>query len=87
MLMAKGQRLMRLSNCNASIEWKSVAEGLPEQQRALYLVVIGDQAAFAWYEQNGNGEWGFNKNDVHHWAQIPEVPKDATKKVPMAMEP
>lgn len=59
--------------------WNSVEDKLPEETRELYIVVqkVGEEdvRTAAFFEQDGNGQWGFNKPDVSHWMKWPEMPK------------
>jgi hypothetical protein len=59
------------------VYWKKSSEAAPPQEDKVYLVAINGQAAFAAFRQDGNGLWSFNKDGVSHWAEMPEVPKDA----------
>jgi hypothetical protein len=58
--------------------WKSVKTELPAEKRELYIVVQlvdGEQVrSAAWFEQDANGAWGFNKPEVTHWTEWPKMP-------------
>lgn len=60
--------------------WTSVESKLPEQEAKLYLVVQKVDGAqvggSAFFQQDGNGEWNFNKPEVTHWMEWPKLPKE-----------
>lgn len=54
--------------------WNS-AKDLPPLTRELYIVVQApDVRSAAYWEQDGNGEWGWNKPDISHWMKWPDMP-------------
>lgn len=58
-----------------TINWTIADKNKPEQAVKLYLVAHEDSTvSFAYYQQDGNGEWGFNKPGVTHWAPAPAAP-------------
>ena len=51
----------------------------PPQVRELYIVVQVNESGerirgAAYWEQNGNGEWAWNKENITHWMNWPELP-------------
>lgn len=61
--------------------WKS-SEDSPSAVRELYIVVQklegGEQVRnAAYWEQDANGQWGWNKPNITHWMKWPEMPKEA----------
>lgn len=58
--------------------WTEVGDKLPKGEEALYLIVQGagdaQMLGFAYYRQDGNGEFQFTKEGVTHWAPAPEFP-------------
>ena len=70
------------------MEWNDVNKKLPEQSAELYLVVqkVEEQrtVGFAYYQQDGNGEWAFNKSDVTHWAKSPALPSETIEQKPVS---
>jgi hypothetical protein len=61
--------------------WSFVDEKLPPQVRELYIVIqdldgqLVRNAAF--FEQDANGEWGFNKPGITYWREWPAMPAKA----------
>lgn len=60
--------------------WKSVEE-CPQDIRELYVVVQtledGERVRnAAYWEQDVNGKWGWNKPSITHWMKWPEMPKE-----------
>lgn len=54
--------------------WNS-AKDLPPLTRELYIVVqAGDVRNAAYWEQDANGEWGWNKPNISHWMKWPDIP-------------
>jgi hypothetical protein len=57
--------------------WKSAKE-LPPQVRELYIVVQENDGEMirngAYWEQDANGDWGWNKPSITHWMKWPEMP-------------
>lgn len=62
-------------------EWTSVEDALPPQQRELYVVVqvIGEHKVSnaAYFEQDANGDWAFNKPNITHWRKWYDMPEVA----------
>lgn len=61
--------------------WTDVAIAKPKDEEGLYLVVQNSGGSnaigFAWYRQDGDGNFAFTKNDVTHWAPAPKFPEEA----------
>lgn len=64
-----------------SSPWKKADEVSPAEARELYIVAqqVGEEIvrAAAWWEQDGNGAWGWNKEGVTHWTEWPQLPTTA----------
>ncbi|NDD54277.1 DUF551 domain-containing protein [bacterium] len=77
--MAISNMISKKCEKSDSREWVSVKDSLPAQEVRLYLVVQDDgetrSGSSAYYQQDGNGEWGFNKSNVTHWMDWPALPK------------
>lgn len=58
----------------SEITWNALKDSRPPEVESLYLVAINGSAAFAVYRRDGNSIWGFNKDDVSFWANVPSVP-------------
>lgn len=66
-------------SAEASDGWNS-AKDLPPASKELYVVVqtLEDGERIrnaAYWQQDANGEWGWNKPDITHWMKWPEMPK------------
>jgi hypothetical protein len=58
--------------------WNS-ANDLPPLTRELYIVVQAPENAervrsAAYWEQDANGQWVWNKSDISHWMKWPDMP-------------
>lgn len=61
--------------------WKKVDE-LPPSTKELYVVVQtledGERVRnAAYWQQDANGDWGWNKPSITHWREWPTMPKEA----------
>ena len=60
--------------------WNRVADGLPSEEEALYLIVQkfggAQYLGFAYLRKNGDGVLQFTKEDVTHWAPAPKFPQE-----------
>jgi hypothetical protein len=60
--------------------WNDMLEKSPESIRELYIVVQqvegGERVRnAAYWQQNANGDWGWNKEGITHWIKWPDMPK------------
>lgn len=62
-------------------DWTLVEDALPTKERELYAVIqVVDGAKVrnaAYFEQDANGDWGFNKPNITHWRKWFDMPEDA----------
>lgn len=58
--------------------WKKASAISPANIRELYIVVqnVGDELIrnAAWWQQDANGVWGWNKENISHWMEWPQMP-------------
>jgi len=70
------------SVAEAPSAWNEAAKKSPQDARELYIVVQQNEDGSsvrnaAYWEQDANGLWGWNKPSVTHWMKWPEMPKKA----------
>ena len=63
-----------------SSPWSEADKKSPEDVRELYIVVQKTQDGelvrnAAFWEQDANSTWGWNKPGITHWTKWPEMPK------------
>jgi hypothetical protein len=62
-------------------DWSEISKAeYPPKKRDLYIIVqkLDDGTSTtgaAWYQQDANGIWDFNKPNITHWQKWPEMPK------------
>jgi len=60
--------------------WNEMAKKAPQDERELYIVVQQTEEGksvrnAAYWEQDANGTWGWNKPGITHWTKWPDMPK------------
>ena len=60
--------------------WNETVKKPPQDVRELYIVVQRADSgelvrAAAYWEQDANNSWGWNKPGVTHWMKWPQMPK------------
>jgi hypothetical protein len=64
----------------AYLEWNDMLEKSPANVRELYIVAQRTESGdlvrnAAYWEQDANGTWGWNKPEIAYWMKWPEMPK------------
>lgn len=62
--------------------WKESIKDAPPSVKELYVVVqVTEDGEMvrnaAYWQQDANGEWGWNKPSITHWTKWPDMPKKA----------
>lgn len=60
--------------------WTDMTKKAPVDERELYIVVQQTEEGesvrnAAYWQQDANGSWGWNKPGITHWMKWPEMPK------------
>ena len=68
------------SLAEAPSAWTSMDKKAPQNERELYIVVQQAEEGesvrnAAYWEQDANGTWGWNKAGITHWMKWPDMPK------------
>lgn len=60
-------------------DWKEVIDAPPSVKELYIVIQIADDGErirnAAYWQQDANGEWGWNKPSITHWTKWPEMPK------------